>query len=260
MQRRLPYTLIGVVHLPPMPGYVGSPGLQAVIDFAVQETMTLQNAGFDSVLIENEGDRPHPLKVSQTYLEDFCRVIQAVRTSSKLQVGLEILYDMLSTVRAGIESNADFIRLDVFTDDTETRWGVVKACVKEVQGEKERYPSTFPALFVDVHVKHGINLTSRTLAESSQIAVASGADSLIVTGSVTGVPPTTEDCEIMGEHAAKVPIYIGSGFSSENASQFIPYTAGAIVGSSIQSNGRLDPEKCLRLADCVAGFDMVSHG
>ena len=176
MSTRSFFNLTGVVHLPSMPGYPSSPGLERVIEFAIEEARTLERAGFTGVLIENEGDRPHVLNVSDDYIE-------------------------VGTVRAGIDAKADFVRLDVFTDDTEVRWGLVRECTGEVAELRRRSPTFFPQIWADIHVKHGKNLSGRSLPESTRLAIEHGASALIVTGSMTGEAPTTADCEAMRANA-----------------------------------------------------------
>lgn len=249
---RLHYKLTGVAHLPPMPGYPNSPGLDGVIEFAIKEAQTLERAGFSAILIENEGDRPHVLEVSDEYIRNASQVIKAVKAQTKLPVGLEILYDMVGTVRAGIDARADFVRLDVFTDDTEVRWGLVKACTAEVGRLREKFPDAFPKLWVDIHVKHGRNLSGRSLAESTELALRHGADALIVTGTMTGQPPQREDCEEMRRRAGGVPVYVGSGFSESNAAILCAVTEGAVVATSLQIDGQFEAERCKRLAEAVA--------
>lgn len=246
------FNLTGVVHLPPMPGYPDSPGFQRVIEFAIEEAQTLTSAGFTGILIENEGDRPHLLKVSDEYISRVSYLIKAVKSVVPLPVGFEILYDMVGTVRAGIEGGADFVRLDVFTDDTEVRWGVVSACTEEIAELRRNSAGCFPQIWTDVHVKHGRNLSGRTLAESTRLAVEHGADALIVTGNVTGMPPTRTDCKEMCGNSRGLPVLVGSGFSAENAKSLAEVCNGAVVATAVQVNGRFDLERCQRLVEAVA--------
>ena len=251
MKRRPGFNLTGVVHLPPMPGYPGSPGLRSIIDFAIEEARTLEIAGFSGVLVENEGDRPHVLKVSEEYIDNTCQIVTAVKAATSIPVGLEILYDMIGTVRAGIAARADFVRLDVFTDDTEVRGGVVKECTYEVAQLRRASPEFFPEIWADVHVKHGRNLSQRSLAESTRLAVQHGANVLIVTGTVTGEHPTIMDCQEMRYHASTLPLFVGSGFSAGNAEMLCEVSDGTVVATAVQINGRFDLGKCTELAQVV---------
>ena len=241
-----PNPLIGVIHLPPMPGFENSPGFEGVLDACLHELSTLERAGFDGALIENEGDRPHPLSVNEDYLDQFIKLIEAAKSFVSIPVGLEILYDMIGTIKVAIQSQADFVRLDVFTDDTETRWGVIKACANQVK-ELLDQSSHRPLLLTDIHVKHGKNLTSRSLAESGKLAREYGADGLIVTGNWTGEAPSLADCQELKAISAESPLLVGSGFSTENAQSILSCCAGAIVASSVKKHDMLDPVLCAEL-------------
>ncbi len=234
-----------------MPGFEGSPGLTEIIDFATKEIKTLEQAGFDGILVENEGDRPHPLIVSSEYLGNFSKLIRALKTTTKIPLGLEILYDMVGTVKVGIEAKADFVRLDVFTDPTETRWGIVPECVTEVTKLRADNPEHFPLLFTDVHVKHGKNLSGRTLSESGKLAIINGANSLIVTSHQTGTAPTLEDSEILQEVSAGAPLFVGSGFAIDNIEETIKYCQGAVVATSIMTGDLFDLAKAQALTKKV---------
>jgi membrane complex biogenesis BtpA family protein len=234
-----------------MPGYANSPGLDSAIEFAINEVFTLERAGFTSALLENEGDRPHSLKVSEEYRQNVSRLVKAVKSATKLPVGLEILYDMVGTVQAGIDAHADFVRLDVFTDDTEVKWGVVRECTEAVTRLREQAPNFFPQIWADVHVKHGRNISGRSLAESARLAVKHGASALIVTGTVTGEPPHRQDCEEMQQNSGELPVYVGSGFSEESASTLRTVCDGAVVASALQVHGRFEEERCKRLVEFI---------
>ena len=54
--------LIGMIHLPPLPDYPESPGIDRIIEHAIRDARTLEAAGFSGVLVENEYDRPHRVK------------------------------------------------------------------------------------------------------------------------------------------------------------------------------------------------------
>ncbi|WP_243681506.1 BtpA/SgcQ family protein [Vulcanisaeta souniana] len=61
-------TLIGgVVHLPPLPGAIRYGGLDVstIVDFAVRNARTLDEAGFDAVILENYNDYPFRARVRE---------------------------------------------------------------------------------------------------------------------------------------------------------------------------------------------------
>src|SRR5262245_18889895 len=59
-----PKPLIGMIHLAPLPGYPDHPGMPVLVRKALTDLATLESAGFDGVLVENDNDRPHQIGVS----------------------------------------------------------------------------------------------------------------------------------------------------------------------------------------------------
>jgi len=57
--------LIGVIHLPALPGYPASPGIDAVIAHALAELATYSVGELDGVLVENENDQPHRVEAGR---------------------------------------------------------------------------------------------------------------------------------------------------------------------------------------------------
>jgi membrane complex biogenesis BtpA family protein len=244
--------LIGVVHLPALPGYPGSPGFDGVLASALRDTATLQEAGFDGVLLENENDRPHELTTGEEYRKEFARLTLAVRAETHLPVGLEILYDMPGSVDVAIRSGAPFVRLDVFADEIETKWGRVPSPLSAID-ELRKGSSAMPVLAVDVHVKHGTVIGSRSIEDSTRVSLQNGAGAIIVTGTWTGIPPTEADCSALRNVCGETPLFTGSGLSSSNAAEIFKYCDGGIVATSIKEAGRIDLEKARELRRIADG-------
>ena len=51
--------IVGVIHLPPLPGYPASPGIEKVVEKALRDLEALEAGPVDGILVENEEDRPH---------------------------------------------------------------------------------------------------------------------------------------------------------------------------------------------------------
>src|SRR3954469_19906240 len=84
--------LIGVIHLPPLPGYPASPGLAAVIAHALAELATYRVGGLDGVLVENENDQPPRVEAGRETIAAMTTVTRAlVEAAAGLPVGAEIL-------------------------------------------------------------------------------------------------------------------------------------------------------------------------
>jgi membrane complex biogenesis BtpA family protein len=244
--------LIGMIHLPPSPGYPDHPGKQAVIAKALQDLHTLECAGFDAVLVENDTDQPAQIGVSQHVAKAFSQIMEQVLAHAHIPVGMEIIYDMQQTVMVAGKVKADFVRLDVFVDSVSTRWGVVVAEPLAIQKLIRQLGPSGPTLLTDIHVKHATLLdTTKSLEQSSQEALNHGSQGLIVTGDWTGHAPDLMDCQRVFTVARTTPVIIGSGLTVENAADLFQFADAAIVGTSIKTGEYVDLAKATQLAQFV---------
>jgi uncharacterized protein len=101
-------------------------------------------------------------------------------------------------------------------------------------------------VLVDIQVKHAELVDERPLAESARLAIAAGADALLVTGTRTGEPPLVDDLR-----AARTagPVYIGSGLDADNAAQLAPHCDGAVVGTSLKDGARISRAKVTHVVE-----------
>jgi hypothetical protein len=240
-----------MIHLPPLPGYPDHPGMPELVQKALTDLATLESAGFDGVLVENDNDQPHQIGVTATIRDAFAEVMRAVVAAARIPVGMEIIYDMLATVAVAHDVGARFVRLDVFVDTVDTRWGFVPAAAEATTALRRDLGAEDLIFLTDVHVKHARLVAEKSLRQSAAEAVTSGADGLIITGDWTGEPPTAADCLAAREVASGIPIVIGSGLSADNAADLFHLADAAIVGTSIKRGDHIDPAKATALVSFV---------
>jgi len=243
--------MIGMVHLPPLPGYPKHPGMPAVISKALVDLETLEDAGFDGILVENDNDQPHQIGVNNIILEAFRKIMKKIKSKSKVLVGMEIIYDMQNTVQMAVDLKLDFVRLDVFADTVSTRWGVIaESCMKV--DEMLQKTKTRPSIYTDVHVKHAQVISGRKLRKSVKRSIDYGSSGIILTGNWTGEAPNTLDLiEAKKLAGGKIPVLVGSGLDLENAAKILSVADGAIVGTSIKTGEYIDKYKATNLIRIV---------
>lgn len=84
--------VIGVIHLPALPGYEGSPGIDAVIAKALADLAALEAGGADGVLVENEDDRPRRILSAAETTACMTRVTrELVLAARRCAIGTETL-------------------------------------------------------------------------------------------------------------------------------------------------------------------------
>jgi uncharacterized protein len=246
--------LIGVVHLPALPGYSDSPGLQKIVKKALTDIEALEHAGFQAALIENDGDHPPHVGYDKKIWAQFQKIMKEVTVKTSMPLGIEILYDMPGTVQLAASIPTLFARLDVFVDSGITKYGdMITAEPTKIIQLKQQYKSDL-LLFTDVHVKHLTMVEKqKSVEDSAKQAVKFGSDGIIITGNWTGKEPSIEDCTVAKKATPHIPIIIGSGFSKQNCMKLLSVADGAIVATSIKSGEYIDTKKAQELASIMKG-------
>lgn len=247
--------IIAVVHLPPLPGFAGSPGMAELVRRAVSDAARLESGGVDGVLVENEYDRPHEVEASAATVAAMTRIVSEVAAATPgLPVGVEILLnDPRASLAVAHASGARFIRTDYFVD---------RMSRPEYGGEMAIDPAglmRFRAargadrvlVLADVQVKYAAMLEPRPLEASAYEARRHAADAIVVTGRATGAAPTRADLDGARRGAAGTPVLIGSGLDARNAHDLLASADGAIVGTALQGTSGIDAAAVARLMAAV---------
>jgi uncharacterized protein len=241
--------LIGVVHLPALPGYPQSPGLERVVEKALSDLSALEAGGIAGVLVENEEDRPHRVDAAPETLAAMTRVARELVVARKertTRIGVEILLnDPEASLAAAKMADASFIRTDYFVDPMERpeHGGAMRIDPDALLAYRKRIGAEDVLLLADVQVKYARMLVDRTIRESARLAGEKGADAIVVTGSVTGEAPEPADVEAAKDGADGLPVLVGSGIDTKNAHALLSVADGAIVGTSLKTGSDVDRAK-----------------
>ncbi len=252
--------LVGVVHLPPLPG---APGPEASMDEvrrrAVRDARALVGGGMDGVLVENFGDAPYPRgDAGKPTVACMAAAVAAVREAVEAPVGVNVLRnDGEAALSAAVAAGADFVRVNVWTGARVTDQGVVQGAARRVLALRRRLRADV-AVLADVDVKHSAPLADRPPAEEAAEAAGRGrADGLLVTGDATGRPPAADRLEEVRAAAAGTPVLVASGLRPENAVRLLAAADGGVVGTALKQGGDtaapVDPDRVAALAEAVRG-------
>jgi len=236
--------LIGVVHLLATPGAPRFAGdLEAVLHRAAEDARALLRGGCDALLVENLGDVPYfPGRVPPETVAAMALALRRVReTAPDAQVGVNVLRN---DARAGLglaaATGAGFLRVNVHTGVAVGDQGLlVGRAARTLRTRARLCPGV--SLLCDVHVKHASPLGRETAAEATRDLVQRGlADVLVVTGAATGRAPAPEHVAEVREAAGNAPVLIGSGLQPDGAEALLEHADGAIVGTWLKRDGRID--------------------
>jgi membrane complex biogenesis BtpA family protein len=252
--------LIGVLHLPPLPGSPGWAGSMAELhSWVLADAQAFLAGGADGLVVENFGDKPFFADTVPAATVAAMAVLAAmvVERAQGLPVGINVLRnDAAAALAVAAASGASFVRVNVLSGAMLTDQGLIQGRAAELLRLKRQLGLTDVAIFADVLVKHAYSLAPQPIAEAVEDTLQrAGADGVIVSGVATGVAPSQIDLEQARGAAAMAPLLVGSGCTEANAALLLNHADGVIVASSLKRDGVLanpvDPQRVRQLRQAL---------
>lgn len=233
--------VVGMVHLPPLPGSPGWEGsMEAVLDGALTDARLLEEGGVDAVLVENFGDVPYrPGRVAPETVAAITRTVSAVADEAAVPVGVNVLRnDARAALGAAVASGARFVRVNVHAGTMFTDQGVVEGRAHETLRVRTSLGAPV-AILADVLVKHAAPPPGRTAGEAARdLWHRARADALLVSGAATGRPVDPDRLRRVRESVPDAPVWAASGMTADAVEGLFPLCDGMVVGSAFQAYGR----------------------
>lgn len=260
--RRAARTVIGVVHLAPLPGAPGWGGdFGVVLDRALGDLAALGAGGVDAVIVENFGDVPFRAgAVEPETVAAMARIVAALRPRTALPLGVNVLRNDAAAalaIAAICGGPGSFIRVNVHSGAMLTDQGIIEGRADRTLRRRRELGATV-AILADVLVKHAAPLGQTTIEDAARDAVERGlADALIVTGAGTGLATDLDDVRRVRAALPETPLLVGSGVNRDNVRETFAFADGAIVGTSFKVGGRttapVDVERVKRFVAVAKG-------
>lgn len=251
--------IIGVVRLPPLPDRPGSPGLEALVEFARADVAALRDGGADGALLVNEHDRPHRVRAQPDTISAMNRIGRAVaERNPDFPIGCQILLnDPIASLAVAKTSGLAFIRCDHFVDPMERpEYGVMVIDPDGLMAYRDEIGAGDILVLADIQVTQATMLEPRTLRESARQACLHLADGVVVTGAASGSPPSDADLHEalagIGDSGLAVPLLLGGGLDADNAARLLTVSDGAFVATSVSRDERIDEVALGRLMGTVS--------
>lgn len=255
--------VVGMVHLPPLPGAPGFDGdRDSIRNRALADAATLLEGGVDGLLVENFGDVPfYPESVPAHVVADLTAITTAVTDAVDVPVGINVLRnDATAALSVAAATGGSFVRVNVHVGAAATDQGLLEGRAHETLRLRERLAADV-AILADVRVKHATPLADASIERATREVVERGrADGVIVSGAATGDEAAREDVERVASTVASlerdVPVFVGSGVTSETAAELLDAGAdGLIVGTALKRAGettnRVSLERVRDLCEAV---------
>jgi membrane complex biogenesis BtpA family protein len=245
--------IIGVVHLPPLPG---SPKhtlpIEKILERALKDAKTYSDGGIDGIIIENFGDVPfYPDKVGPETIAAMTHVASRVEDAIDIPIGIQVLRnDAEASLSIAKIVGGKFIRINILCEAMVTDQGIIQPRAYDIQRFRKFIGAENIKIFADVHVKHAAPLAERDIGDSAEdLVYRSLADAIIVTGVLTGKQTDIRKVEKIKSRKslANVPVLVGGGVHRGNVEEYLPFCDGIIIGTSLKVNeittNPVDPQK-----------------
>lgn len=246
--------LIGMTHLPPMPGspaWDGTP-FPEIVAHGVNDARVLKEAGFDAVLVQNSLDRPTRPTVDALTIAFLTAVAERVRADVGLATGINIVKnDGPAAVAIAAATGAGFVRVKHLTGSSYSAEGVLSGNAFDTMSMRARSGAR-PDVLADL-----VEPTSRvsdpaTLVELAVDALDFGmADGVIVTGHDTA--ETLELTQSLRDSKPAARIVIGGRIDADSVGRALRLADAVIIGSALKTTpgirGAVDFDAARRIVD-----------
>ncbi len=250
-------SLIGVVHLPPLPGAAFFDGdMPRIIDGALREALIYKETGFHAVMVENTHDTPY-LKggVAPETTAAVTVISQVLKKETGMPFGVQILAGAnLEALGAAVASSADFIRVEGFVFAHIGDEGYHESCAPTLIRRRHYLKADGIKIFADIKKKHSSHAITQdlTISEVAKNAEYFRADGVIVTGAHTGESADLDEVKSV-KATVDIPVLIGSGITCDNIRQFSAHSDALIIGSAAKFDGlwsnAVDRDRCMQIVE-----------
>ncbi len=244
MPKQLDFTykpVIGVIHLPPLPGtllYKGQ-GIDSIVARALQDAEALYEGGVDAIIVENYGDKPYAVRVREpATIASMAIIVHELARRFNIPIGVSLLRNSGPEALAIAHvAGASFIRVNAYCEPRVAPEGLLEPVAREVMEEARRLSANIQIL-ADVDVKHSYPLAPHynVVQAVKECCERFQLDAIVVTGSRTGEPPDPGYVAAV-KSASTRPIIVGSGVTPENVEIYWRIADGFIVGTYFKENG-----------------------
>lgn len=240
----VPKPVIGMIHLPALPGAPGYAGDTARIrEHVLADARVLRDGGVHGLMLENFGDVPFFADSVPTHtVTHMTALAHAVKDQVDLPLGINVLRnDGMSALAVAHAVGADYIRVNVLSGACLTDQGVITGKAAELMRYRHAIGAEHIKVLADVRVKHAAPLADRPLNEEvDELVQRAAAEGVIVSGIGTGHPTDPGLVKDVKRLAGDTPVFIGSGATPQTLGELAEHADGFIVGSDFKANGQLD--------------------
>ena len=250
--------VIGMLHLPPLPGSPGSASPSRagpIAETVLRDAQSLADGGVHALMLENFGDVPfYPGRVPAHTVAAMTAIAGEVRRRfPELPLGINVLRnDGCSALAIATAVGAQFIRVNVLCGARLADQGILQGIAHDLLRDRAALRAEHVRIFADVDVKHSAPLAAVSIESEVEDTLKRGlADALVVSGTGTGKATDPEHVARVKRVAGAAPVFIGSGADERTIASYLPHADGFIIGSAFKRDGdarqAVDAERVRRI-------------
>ncbi len=236
------FRLVGVIHLPPLPGAVNYRGdsVGAMAEAAAEDARILARAGFTDVMIQDASDEPQPVTVGSPAVAALSAIGAVVRGATDVSLGVVIGHnDGASSVAIAHAIEAQFVRVKVLTGVSTGPTGWIEGCSMQV-GMMKRLLGSSVEVWADAHEATSRAVTGDVRWAAAEASSFGGADKLIVTRD-SGVADAIDDiASVKAALGRDIDVLIGGRVNTVTLEAAMRGSDGAILGSALKDGSSYD--------------------
>ena len=233
--------LIGVVHVPALPGADGYGfDMAKILKDSLADAHIYKESGVDALIIENMHDVPYLNGgVPAETVAAMTVVAQAINVATEIPLGVQLLAAAnVEALAVAIALDLAFIRVEGFVFAHIGDEGLHLANAPHLVRRRAALQAQKIKIFADIKKKHSSHAITDdiSLEETAHTAEFFKADGVIVTGLRTAAAPLSSEVSSVAA-SVKIPTMVGSGITAENVGEFSGHADALIVGSYAKIDG-----------------------
>jgi membrane complex biogenesis BtpA family protein len=255
--------VLGMVHLPPLPGtpFHEEGSLGRILDVAVQSARALAEGGADGCLVQTvdrvyaPGEDSDPARTAAMAM-----IVNAIAeaTGEGFQVGVQVMQNALKASLAVAKvAGGSYIRAGALVGATLTSHGMVEAHPLEVMEYRAKISAQHIKIIAEVESMHYQWFgEARPVAQVARAAAAAGADAVALCH--RDEARTLEMIASVRQAAPGVPVILAGYTNHQNAARLLAAADGAFVGTCLERGGwggQIDAGQVRAYMDIVRGLE-----
>jgi len=233
--------VIAMIHLEALPGTPANHrGAREIEALAVREANLYREAGVHGIMIENMHDTPYLRgAVGPEIVAVMAIIARAVKHASRLPCGVQVLAGAnIEALAVAHAAGLDFIRVEGFAFAHVADEGLIQSSAAPLLRYRKQIGADHVQVWADVKKKHSSHAITADIGigDTAEAVEFMRGDAVIITGSVTGDPPQLADIRAAKKYS-RLPVYLGSGVTTQNLPKYYKVADGFIIGSHFKIDG-----------------------